>query len=136
MNVTFDKISALASAGFTKQEIAQMLGSNEQPAQEQKKQSAQRAEQTKQENDFATLLQQMSDRMAKLEEQLSALPQTDQKPKTQETNKVLELLQSINVSNQKYDLPPQYNVEEALAKHYTAIMNGDNRESEDKNNGK
>ena len=56
------------------------------------------------------------------------MTQTKEEPKKEEPKKdstdVLALLQSMNVAGQRYDLPPQYDPEKALAGALDAVMNG------------
>ena len=59
------------------------------------------------------------------------MTQTKEEPEKEEPKKdntdVLALLQSMNVAGQRYDLPPQYDPEKALAGALDLVMNGEKK---------
>lgn len=118
--MTVNEVLQLSAAGFSKAEILAMSnadsGSTEQKREvitpEEKKDVAT--------PDFAKAFEELSER-------LEALMQKEE-PKKEEPKKdstdVIALLQSMNMAGQRYDLPPQYNPEDALAGALDAVMNG------------
>ena len=64
--------------------------------------------------------------LSAISQQLTALtaPKPDVKPEQKQTD-VLALLQSMNVSGQRYDLPPQYDVEKNLASYFSDMIGGE-----------
>ena len=58
--------------------------------------------------------------------QTKAEPEKKEEPKKDSTD-VLALLQSMNVAGQRYDLPPQYDPEKALAGALDVVMNGEKK---------
>lgn len=118
--MTVNEILQLSAAGFSKAEILAMSkadsGSNE-----QKKEGATSEEKKDVATpDFAKALDEINKR-------LDALTQKKEEPKKEEPKKetdVLTLLQSMNMAGQRYDLPPKYDPETALAGALDAVMNG------------
>lgn len=112
--MTVSDILQLSAAGFSKAEILAMSNADT-GKHEQKEEKKDRHE------DFAAAL-------AEINKRLDALTQTKEEPKKEEPKKdntdVLALLQSMNVAGQRYDLPPQYDPEKALAGALDAVMNG------------
>ena len=130
--MTVSDILQLSAAGFSKAEILAMSNADT-GKHEQKEDGAKPGE--KKETvalsaDFAKALDEINKR-------LDALTQTKEEPKKEEPKKdntdVLALLQSMNVAGQRYDLPPQYDPEKALAGALDAVMNG--AKKGDVNNG-
>lgn len=119
--MTVSDILQLSAAGFSKAEILAM--SNADTGKHEQKEEGGKPEEKKEEvsADFAKALDEINKR-------LDALTQTKEKPKKEEPKKdstdVLALLQSMNVAGQRYDLPPQYDPEKALAGALDAVMNG------------
>lgn len=120
--MTVSDILQLSAAGFSKAEILAMSGAGT-GTPEQKKEGAKPEEKKDVATpDFAKALDEINNR-------LDALTQTKEEPEKKEEPKrdntdVLALLQSMNVAGQRYDLPPQYNPEDALAGALDAVMNG------------
>lgn len=123
--MTVSDILQLSAAGFSKAEILAMssadTGKHEQKdegaqPEEKKDVGAEPEEKKDRHEDFATAL-------AEINKRLDALTQTKAEPEKKDTD-VLALLQSMNMAGQRYDLPPQYNPEEALAGALDAVMNG------------
>ena len=113
--MTVSDILQLSAAGFSKAEILAMsnadTGKHEQK--EEKKDSNE---------DFAAALAEINKRLDALT-QAKEEPEKKEEPKKDNTD-VLALLQSMNVAGQRYDLPPQYDPEKALAGALDAVMNG------------
>ena len=121
--MTVSDILQLSAAGFSKAEILAM--SNADTGKHEQKEEGGKPEEKKETGalsaDFAKALDEINKR-------LDALTQTKEEPKKEEPKKdntdVLALLQSMNVAGQRYDLPPQYDPEKALAGALDAVMNG------------
>lgn len=122
--MTVSDILQLSAAGFSKAEILAM--SNADTGKHEQKKEVAKPEEKKEtvavSADFAKALDDINKR-------LDALTQTKAEPEKKEELKkdntdVLALLQSMNVAGQRYDLPPQYNPEDALAGALDAVMNG------------
>ena len=131
--MTISDILQLSAAGFSKAEILAMSGVGTGTA-EQKKEGAtpEEKKETVASADFAKALDDINKRLDALA-QTKAEPEKKEEPKKDSTD-VLALLQSMNVAGQRYDLPPQYNPEDALAGALDAVMNG--AKKGDVNNGK
>ena len=118
--MTVSDILQLSAAGFSKAEILAMSNADT-GKHEQKDEGAKPEEKKNRHEDFATALVEINKR-------LDALTQKKEEPKKEESKKdsadVLALLQSMNMAGQRYDLPPQYNSEDALAGALDAVMNG------------
>ena len=121
--MTVSDILQLSAAGFSKAEILAM--SNADTGKHEQKEEGGKPEEKKEtvalSADFAKALDEINKR-------LDALTQAKEEPKKEEPKKdstdVLALLQSMNVAGQRYDLPPQYDPEKALAGALDAVMNG------------
>ena len=118
--MTVSDILQLSAAGFSKAEILAM--SNADTGKHEQKEDVSKPEEKKDSHeDFAAAL-------AEINKRLDALTQAKEEPKKEEPKKdntdVLALLQSMNVAGQRYDLPPQYDPEKALAGALDAVMNG------------
>ena len=121
--MTVSDILQLSAAGFSKAEILAM--SNADTGKHEQKEEVAKPEEKKETvalpTDFAKALDEINKR-------LDALTQAKEEPKKEEPKKdntdVLALLQSMNVAGQRYDLPPQYDPEKALAGALDAVMNG------------
>ena len=121
--MTVSDILQLSAAGFSKAEILAM--SNADTGKHEQKEDVGHPEEKKEtvalSADFAKALDEINKR-------LEALTQAKEEPKKEEPKKdntdVLALLQSMNVAGQRYDLPPQYDPEKALAGALDAVMNG------------
>ena len=112
--MTVSDILQLSAAGFSKAEILAM--SNADTGKHEQKEGRH--------EDFAAAL-------AEINKRLDALTQAKEEPKKEEPKKdstdVLALLQSMNVAGQRYDLPPQYDPEKALAGALDLVMNGEKK---------
>ena len=124
--MTVSDILQLSAAGFSKAEILAM--SNADTGEHEQKEEGGKPEEKKEtvalSADFAKALDEINKR-------LDALTQTKAEPKKEEPKKdstdVLALLQSMNVAGQRYDLPPQYDPEKALAGALDLVMNGEKK---------
>ena len=124
--MTVSDILQLSAAGFSKAEILAMsnadIGKHEQK--EEGGKPAEKKETVALSADFAKALDEINKR-------LDVLTQTKEEPKKEEPKKdntdVLALLQSMNVAGQRYDLPPQYDPEKALAGALDVVMNGEKK---------
>ena len=127
--MTVIDILQLSAAGFSKAEILAMSNADT-GKHEQKEEGGKPEEKRDSHEDFAAAL-------AEINKRLDALTQAKEEPKKEEPKKdntdVLALLQSMNVAGQRYDLPPQYDPEKALAGALDAVMNG--AKKGDVNNG-
>ena len=124
--MTVSDILQLSAAGFSKAEILAM--SNADTGKHEQKEEGGKHEEKKETGglsaDFAKALDEINKR-------LDALTQAKEEPKKEEPKKestdVLALLQSMNVAGQRYDLPPQYDPEKALAGALDLVMNGEKK---------
>ena len=124
--MTVSDILQLSAAGFSKAEILAM--SNADTGKHEQKEEGSKPEEKKEtvaiSADFAKALDEINKR-------LDALTQAKEEPKKEEPKKdstdVLALLQSMNVAGQRYDLPPQYDPEKALAGALDLVMNGEKK---------
>ena len=124
--MTVSDILQLSAAGFSKAEILAM--SNASTGKHEQKEDGAKPEEKKETGalsaDFAKALDEINKR-------LDALTQAKEEPKKEEPKKdstdVLALLQSMNVAGQRYDLPPQYDPEKALAGALDLVMNGEKK---------
>ena len=118
--MTVSEILQLTAAGFSKAEILAM-SKTDSGTTEEKKDVVKPEEKKDRHEDFAAAL-------AEINKRLDALTQAKEEPKKEEPKKdstdVLALLQSMNIAGQRYDLPPQYDPEKALAGALDAVMNG------------
>lgn len=122
--MTVSDILQLSAAGFSKAEILAMSGAGT-GTPEQKKEGAKPEEK----KDAVAVPADLAKALDEINKRLDALTQTKEEPEKKEEPKrdntdVLALLQSMNVAGQRYDLPPQYNPEDALAGALDAVMNG------------
>ena len=122
--MTVSDILQLSAAGFSKAEILAM--SNADTGKHEQKEEGGKHEEKKEtvalSADFAKALDEINKRLDALT-QTKAEPEKKEEPKKDSTD-VLALLQSMNVAGQRYDLPPQYDPEKALAGALDAVMNG------------
>ena len=124
--MTVSDILQLSAAGFSKAEILAMR--NADTGKHEQKEDGGKPEEKKEtvalSADFAKALDEINKR-------LDALTQAKEEPKKEEPKKdntdVLALLQSMNVAGQRYDLPPQYDPEKALAGALDLVMNGEKK---------
>lgn len=119
--MTVSDILQLSAAGFSKAEILAM--SNADTGKHEQKDEVSKPEEKKDRHeDFAAALAEINKRLDALAEN-KAEPEKKEETKKDNTD-VLALLQSMNVAGQRYDLPPQYDPEKALAGALDAVMNG------------
>ena len=119
--MTVSDILQLSAAGFSKAEILAMSNADT-GKHEQKEEGGKPEEKKDRHEDFAAALAEINKRLDALT-QAKAEPEKKEEPKKDNTD-VLALLQSMNVAGQRYDLPPQYDPEKALAGALDAVMNG------------
>lgn len=123
--MTVSEILQLTAAGFSKAEILAM-GKTDNGAPEEKKEVLKPEEKKEATTpDFAAALDAINKR-------LDALAEKKAEPEKKDSTDVLALLQAMNMNGQRYDLPPQYDPEKALAGALDAVMNGEKR-GEEKN---
>lgn len=120
--MTVSDILQLSAAGFSKAEILAMSNADTGKQKDEGTKPEEKKDAVAVPADFAKALDEINKR-------LDALTQTKEEPEKKEEPKrgntdVLALLQSMNVAGQRYDLPPQYNPEDALAGALDAVMNG------------
>ena len=121
--MTVSDILQLSAAGFSKAEILAM--SNADTGKHEQKEGGkpeEKKETVALSADFAKALDEINQRLDALT-QTKAEPEKKEEPKKDSAD-VLALLQSMNVAGQRYDLPPQYDPEKALAGALDAVMNG------------
>ena len=125
--MTVSDILQLSAAGFSKAEILAM--SNADTGKHEQKDEGAKPEEKKEtvalSADFAKALDEINKRLDALT-QTKAEPEKKEEPKKDNTD-VLALLQSMNVAGQRYDLPPQYDPEKALAGALDLVMNGEKK---------
>ena len=125
--MTVSDILQLSAAGFSKAEILAM--SNADTGKHEQKEDGAKPEEKKETGglsaDFAKALEEINKRLDALT-QTKAEPEKKEEPKKDNTD-VLALLQSMNVAGQRYDLPPQYDPEKALAGALDVVMNGEKK---------
>lgn len=118
--MTVNEVLQLSAAGFSKAEILAMSNADSGSTEQKREGATPEEKKDVATTDFAKAFEELSNR-------LEALMQKEE-PKKEEPKKdntdVLALLQSMNMAGQRYDLPPQYNPEEALAGALDAVMNG------------
>ena len=124
--MTVSDILQLSAAGFSKAEILAM--SNADTGKHEQKEEAGKP---KEKNETVTLSADFAKALDEINKRLDALTQAKEEPKKEEPKKdstdVLALLQSMNVASQRYDLPPQYDPEKALAGALDLVMNGEKK---------
>ena len=122
--MTVSDILQLSAAGFSKAEILAM--SNADTGKHEQKEDGAKPEEKKEtvalSADFAKALDEINKRLDALTKAKEE-PEKKEEPKKDNTD-VLALLQSMNVAGQRYDLPPQYDPEKALAGALDVVMNG------------
>ena len=125
--MTVSDILQLSAAGFSKAEILAM--SNADTGKHEQKEDGAKPEEKKEtvalSADFAKALDEINKRLDALTK-TKAEPEKKEEPKKDNTD-VLALLQSMNVAGQRYDLPPQYDPEKALAGALDLVMNGEKK---------
>ena len=124
--MTVSDILQLSAAGFSKAEILAM--SNADTGKHEQKEEGGKHEEKK---DAVELSADFAKALDEINKRLDALTQAKEEPKKEEPKKdntdVLALLQSMNVAGQRYDLPPQYDPEKALAGALDLVMNGEKK---------
>lgn len=116
--MTVSEILQLTAAGFSKAEIL-AISKTASGKPEEKKEEVVKLEEKKEAAvpDFATAL-------AEINKRLDALTEKKEEPEKKDNTDVLALLQAMNVNNQRYDLPPQYDVEKSLGESLDTALNG------------
>ena len=118
--MTVNEVLQLSAAGFSKAEILAMSKADSGSTEQKREDATPEEKKDVATTDFAKAFEELSER-------LGALMQKEE-PKKEEpkrdTTDVIALLQSMNMAGQRYDLPPQYNPEDALAGALDAVMNG------------
>lgn len=118
--MTVNEVLQLSAAGFSKAEILAMSNADSGSTEQKREGTTTEEKKDVATPDFAKAFEELSER-------LEALMQKEE-PKKEEPKKdstdVIALLQSMNMAGQRYDLPPQYNPEDALAGALDAVMNG------------
>lgn len=118
--MTVNEVLQLSAAGFSKAEILAMSKADSGSTEQKREDATPEEKKDVATTDFAKAFEELSER-------LEALMQKEE-PKKEEpkrgTTDVIALLQSMNMAGQRYDLPPQYNPEDALAGALDAVMNG------------
>lgn len=123
--MTVSDILQLSAAGFSKAEILAM--SNADTGKHEQKDEGSKPEEKKETGsaDFAKALDDINKRLDALVQTKAELEKKEE-PKKDSTD-VLALLQSMNMAGQRYDLPPKYNPDDALAGALDAVMNGEKK---------
>ena len=125
--MTVSDILQLSAAGFSKAEILAMNSAD--TGKHEQKEEGGKPEEKKEtvalSADFAKALDEINKRLDALT-QTKAEPEKKEEPKKDSAD-VLALLQSMNVAGQRYDLPPQYDPEKALAGALDLVMNGEKK---------
>lgn len=129
--MTVSEILQLTAAGFSKAEILAMSKTANETTEDEKKGVVKPEEKKDRHGDFAVALAEINKRLDALAEK-KAEPEKKEEPEKKDSTDVLALLQAMNMSGQRYDLPPQYDPEKALAGALDAVMNGEKR-GEEKN---
>lgn len=132
--MTVNEILQLSAAGFTKAEIMAMSKvSTGEPKEKPKEQPKEPEKKDEQNNDFSAQLAEITKQLATLVEakEQKKEPEKEQ-PEQKDKDDVLALLQSLNMNNQRYDLPPKYDPEKALAAAYCEVMGGATQEGDKK----
>ena len=125
--MTVSDILQLSAAGFSKAEILAM--SNADTGKHEQKEEGGKPEEKE---DTVALSADFAKALDEINKRLDALTKTKEEPEKKEEPKkdntdVLALLQSMNVAGQRYDLPPQYDPEKALAGALDLVMNGEKK---------
>nr|DAX12568.1 MAG TPA: DNA binding protein [Caudoviricetes sp.] len=132
--MTVSEILQLSAAGFSAAEIKAMGNmSKEQPKDKPKEQPKEPEKKDEHNNDFSAQLAEINKRLDALFEKKEEKPEQKTENTEQKDNgDVLALLQSLNMNSQRYDLPPKYDPEKALAAAYCEVMGGATQEGEKK----
>ena len=118
--MTVSEILQLTAAGFSKAEILAMGKTDSETPEEKKEVLKPEEKKDAATPDFAAALDAINKR-------LDALAEKKAEPEKKDSTDVLALLQSMNVASQRYDLPPQYDPEKALAGALDVVMNGEKK---------
>lgn len=128
--MTVNEILQLSAAGFTKTEIMAMSNVSTGEPKDKPKEPEKKIEQN---NDFSAQLAEMQKQIAALVEAQGQKTEPEKKqPEQKDNDDVLALLQSLNMTAQRYDLPPKYDPEKALAAAYCEVMGGTPQEGDNK----
>lgn len=115
--MTVSEILQLTAAGFSKAEILAISKTASGKPEEKKEVVKPEEKKDAAVPDFATAL-------AEINKRLDALTEKKAEPEKKDNTDVLALLQAMNVNNQRYDLPPQYDVEKSLGESLDTALNG------------
>lgn len=118
--MTVNEVLQLSAAGFSKAEILAMSKADSGSTEQKREDATPEEKKDVATPDFAKAFEELSERLEALMQKEEA---KKEEPKKDSTD-VVALLQSMNMAGQRYDLPPQYNPEEALAGALDAVMNG------------
>ena len=129
--MTVSEILQLTAAGFSKAEILAMSKTASETTEDEKKEVVKPEEKKYRHEDFAVALAEINKRLDALAEK-KAEPEKKEESEKKDSTDVLALLQAMNMNGQRYDLPPQYDPEKALAGALDAVMNGEKRGEEKK----
>lgn len=118
--MTVNEVLQLSAAGFSKAEILAMSKADSGSTEQKREDATPEEKKGVATPDFAKAFEELSERLEALMQKEEA---KKEEPKKDSTD-VIALLQSMNMAGQRYDLPPQYNPEDALAGALDAVMNG------------
>lgn len=118
--MTVNEVLQLSAAGFSKAEILAMSKADSGSTEQKREDATPEEKKDVATPDFAKAFEELSERLEALMQKEEA---KKEEPKKDSTD-VIALLQSMNMAGQRYDLPPQYNPEDALAGALDAVMNG------------
>lgn len=121
--MTVSDILQLSAAGFSKAEILAMSNADTGKQKDERAKPEEKKETVAVSTDFAKALDEINKRLDALAEK-KVEPEKKEEPKEKVNTDVLALLQSMNVSGQRYDLPPKYDVDTALANAAYDVLNG------------
>ena len=118
--MTVNEVLQLSAAGFSKAEILAMSKADSGSTEQKREDATPEEKKDVATTDFAKAFEELSERL----EALMKKEEPKKEEPKRDTNDVIALLQSMNMAGQRYDLPPQYNPEDALAGALDAVMNG------------
>ena len=132
--MTVSEILQLSAAGFSAAEIKAMGNmSKEQHKDKPKEQPKEPEIKDEQSNDFSAQLAEINRRLDALFDKKEVKPEQKTEATEQKDNgDVLALLQSLNMNSQRYDIPPKYDPEKALAAAFCEVMGGATQEGDKK----
>lgn len=124
--MTVNEVLQLSAAGFSKAEILAMSKADSGSTEQKREDDTPEEKKDVATTDFAKAFEKLSERLEALMQKEEPKKRGTEERGTEErdTTDVIALLQSMNMAGQRYDLPPQYNPEDALAGALDAVMNG------------